>query len=70
MSNGFYTTNRGTIAGGIKTLTECKTKSKLDNNVLSDRASSDCAYLLPELAPIPNPTVSEADGSTETSVSQ
>jgi hypothetical protein len=32
-------------------------------------AISNCAYLLPELATIPNPTVSEADG-TETSVSQ
>ena len=65
-----YTTNRDSIAAGVKTLTECKTRSKSDDDdVLSSMAISNCAYLLPELATIPNPTVSEADG-TETSVSQ
>lgn len=64
-----YTTNRESIATGIKTLTQCKTKSKSDDDVLSSMGISSCAYLLPQLATIPNPTVSEADG-TETSVSK
>lgn len=64
-----YITNRDAIVAGVKTLTECKIKSKSDDDILSSIAISNCEYLLPELASIPNPSVSETDG-TETSVSQ
>ena len=62
-----YTTNRESIAAGVKTLTECKTKSKPKDDILSTIESSDCVYILSELTPIPNPTVGEAN---ETSVGQ
>ena len=62
-----YTTNRESIAAGVKTLTECQTKSKPKDDILSTIESSDCVYILSELTPIPNPTVDEVD---KTSVGQ
>jgi hypothetical protein len=63
-----YTTNRDAIGAGVKTLTECQTKSKSDD-ALSSITTDSCSYTLSQLAPIPNPTGSE-DDDTGASVGQ
>jgi hypothetical protein len=61
-----YATNRDAIAAGVKTLAECKTKTKSESgDDLSSIAIDSCSYTLSQLAPIPNPTDNEANGGEQ-----